>query len=406
MPDAGHVAKIVIAGAGQAGGRAAEALRAKGFRGAITLLGAEPHHPYERPQLSKELLSEKDKDVAFIKAASDWQQVLGIDVITGARVQGCDFEQQRVTLADGRTFAYDRLLIATGTEPRRLPEGEANDACIHYLRNIEDALRLRSPLHERARVVVIGGGVIGLEAAAAAAKLDCAVTVVEVADRLLARAFPKLISDVVAAKHRAHGVDFVFGVTVTAITPRGVRLTNGQEIDADVILVGIGVDVAQGIASLPALASPGGVKIDKAGRTAAPNVFCAGDVAVQWSAWHDNHMRIETWANAQNQAICVAGNMIGEARDYLDAPWFWSDQYDLNIQVVGNTQGGELAMRGDPASGRFSLASLRDGELIGAISINQAKDMASFRRLATARAKLTQAEIESPTFDLRRALKT
>jgi p-cumate 2,3-dioxygenase ferredoxin reductase subunit len=400
------IEKIVIAGAGQAGGRAAEALRSAGFRGAITVIGEEKHPPYERPQLSKELLATLDAPVAYLKPAGDWSDVLDVTMITGTKVVACDAERQTVATGDGRSFGYDRLLLATGTQPRRIKTLAATDTRVHYLRCIEDALHLRQSFRPQARVVIVGGGVIGLEAACAAAKHGCDVTVVESERRLLARAFPGLVSDVVEARHRSHGVRFEFGVSVTEATADGVRLTDGTELKADIVLVGIGVEPNSAIARGLGLAADVGIEVDAFGRTAAPNIFSAGDVALQWSKCHDRALRVETWANAQNQAICVAGNMVGENREYSDPSWFWSDQYDLNIQVVGDMLNADHIVRGDIGSRRFSVAAMRGNELVGAISINAAKDMAMFRRLVGRQSRLQRSDIESTAYDLRQALKT
>jgi p-cumate 2,3-dioxygenase ferredoxin reductase component len=399
------VEKIVIAGAGQAGGRAAEALRSTGFRGSITVIGEEKHPPYERPQLSKELLATPDAPVAYLKPAGDWASLLDVTMVTGAAVVACDAERQTVATGNGEVFGYDRLLLATGTRPRRIGTFEPTDTRVHYLRNIEDALHLRQSFHRKDRVVIIGGGVIGLEAACAAAKHGCDVTVVESQPRLLARAFPGLVSDVVEARHRNHGVRFEFGVTVAAATLDGVRLTNGTELKADIILVGIGVDPSNAIARDLGLSADAGIEVDACGRTAAPNVFSAGDVALQWSKCHDRAIRVETWANAQNQAICVAGNMAGANREYSDPPWFWSDQYDLNIQVVGDMINADHIVRGDIKGDRFSVAAMRGSEIVGAISINAAKDMAMFRRLVARQSRLDRSDVESTAYDLRQALK-
>ena len=398
------VEKIVIAGAGQAGGRAAEALRSAGFRGAITVIGQEKHPPYERPQLSKELLATPDAPVAYLKPASDWAG-LEVELITGAAVVACDAGRQVVATGDGRTFGYDRLLLATGTEPRRIVALEQAGMPVHYLRNIEDAMRLRESFHRQSRVVIVGGGVIGLEAACAAAKCGCDVTVVESEARLLARAFPRLVSEVVEARHRTHGVRFKFGVTAARGTAGSVRLTDGTELKADIVLVGIGVEPAHAIARQLGLSTAAGIEVDAFGRTAAPDVYSAGDVALQWSKWHDRAIRVETWANAQNQAICVAGNMAGGEREYNDPPWFWSDQYDLNIQVVGDMLDADHIVRGDSGSNRFSVAAMRGNEIVGAISVNSAKEMAMFRRLVARQSALNRSDIESPAYDLRQALK-
>jgi p-cumate 2,3-dioxygenase ferredoxin reductase component len=396
---------IVIAGAGQAGGRAAEALRARGFQGKITMVGEEPHPPYERPQLSKDMLSAVDRPVTYIKQASDWTDILDVRLETGSPVTHCDADRRTVATANGRVFAFDRLLIATGTRPRRLAQLENLGLDVQYLRNVEDSLRFRKSIRDKSRIVIVGGGVIGLEAAGAAAKQGCCVTVIEAEQRLLARAFPAFISDFVAAKHRSHGVAFVFGATVTGGTSTGVRLSNGSDIAADLVLIGIGVEPVPTVAERLGLAVTTGIAVDACGRTAVPGVFCAGDAALQWSRCHDRPIRVETWANAQNQAISVAGNMIGERKDYVDPPWFWTDQYDLRIQIAGDMSDSDHILRGDPGSGKFSVVAMRGADLVGALSLNASKDMAILRRLIAANKHPARADLESSTFDLRAALK-
>ena len=198
---------------------------------------------------------------------------------------------------------------------------------------------------------------------------------------------------------------FKFGVTVAGGTAGSVRLTDGTELKADIVLVGIGVEPAHAIAHHLGLSAKGGIEVDAFGRTAAPNVYSAGDVALQWSKWHGRAIRVETWANAQNQAICVAGNMAGAEREYSDPPWFWSDQYDLNIQVVGDMLNADHIVRGDSGSNRFSVVAMRGNEIAGAISVNSAKEMAMFRRLVARQSALNRSDIESPAYDLRQTLK-
>lgn len=398
-------AHIVIAGAGQAGGRAAEALRARGFQGAITVLGEEAHPPYERPQLSKDMLGAADRPITYIKQADDWNNVLGVRLETSSPVADCNAGRRTVTTADGRVFGYDRLLIATGTRPRRLDRLEDAGLEVQYLRSVEDALRFRNSIRGKRRIAIVGGGVIGLEAACAAAKHGCNVTVIENESRLLARALPSMVSDIVAAKHRCHGVEFIFGTTVTGVAGNRLRLATGAEIPADLVLVGIGVEPIATVAERLGLSAKAGIAVDACGRTAAPDVFCAGDAALQWSRFHGRDIRVETWANAQNQAIAVAGNMLGEHKDYIDPPWFWTDQYDLNIQVAGDMCNSDHVVRGEPAAGRFSVIAMRGFDLVGALSVNAAKDMAILRRLLAANKRLARADLESPAFDLRTALK-
>ena len=397
--------RIVIVGAGQAGGRAAEALRAGSFLGSITIIGDEPHPPYERPQLSKAMLANPDAAATYLRPSADWERSLGVELLTGVAVADCDADRCIVSTVDGRNFSYDRVLLATGTRPRRLPALGDDGPPIHYLRSIEDTVRFRQRLQPSARIVIVGGGVIGLEAACAAVKRGCVVTVIEAESRLLTRAFPSIVSEVVAAAHRERGVEFIFGATVVGSGPSSLRLSNGREVPADEVLIGIGVEPADTVARRIGLSVNGGIAVDARGRTAAPNVFCAGDAALQWSRCHGRAIRVETWANAQNQAVNVARNMIGEGGEYTDPPWFWTEQYDLNIQVVGDLQNADHIQRGTPADRRFSIIAMRNGELVGAVCVNAAKDMAMLRRLVALQAKVLQGDLESPQYDLRRALR-
>jgi p-cumate 2,3-dioxygenase ferredoxin reductase subunit len=289
------IENIVIAGAGQAGARAAEALRVRGFKGAITMIGDEPHPPYERPQLSKAVLLSVDAPVAYIKQTRDWNEKLGVRLETGTAAVDCDADRRIVSTADGRSFPFDRLLLATGTRPRRLAALDGGPLDVQYLRNVEDAFRFRRHIATRSRIVIVGGGVVGLEAACAAAKSGCLVTVIESEARLLARAFPAPVSDLVADRHRSHGVEFVFGATVIGSTSHSVRLSNGTEISADLVLIGIGVTPSTDLAARLGLPIAGGIAVDACGRTALPEIFCAGDAALQWSRCHSRSIRVETW---------------------------------------------------------------------------------------------------------------
>ncbi len=394
---------IVIAGAGQAGARAAEAMRGAAFAGTITLVGREPHLPYERPQLSKELLLGTRDEAEPIKSAAAWGE-LGIDLVLGKEVVDFDRIGRLARLSDGSALPCDRLLIATGTRPRRLPFLEGGPLPVHYLRTIEDSDAIRRALVAKARLAIIGGGVIGLEAAAAAAQAGCAVTVIEAAPSLLGRALPALASDFLKSRHQAHGVAFRLGVAPEGVDRDGLVLADGSRVAADAILVGIGVEPETALAERLGLATADGIEIDHYGGTTDQTIFAAGDVALQFSPWHGRRLRIETWANAQDQAIATARSMVGLKAPYDNPPWFWSDQYDINLQVVGDPLGPDPILRGDPAAGRFSLIVLRDGRINGAVVINAPRDMAMLRRLTASLAAVARSDLADPAFDLRRAL--
>ncbi len=400
-PESSATDRVAIVGAGQAGARAAEALRAAGHQGEIHLLGEEPHLPYERPQLSKEILLDAGSAPASIKDRNAWE-ALGVRLQTGVRVAGCDLGARRLDFETGGGLAFDRLVIATGVAARTAPELGKSGVPVRTLRTIEDALALREAFRPGARIVLIGGGVIGLEAAAAAARAGCAVTVVETAATLLSRALPVDVAAFLQKRHEAEGVAFRFGTVATAVEAGALILSDGSRLAADCIVVGIGGEPRVALGMQIGLDSAGGLRVDAYGRTDAPNVFAIGDVAAQWSEQRNCWARVETWANAQNQAIATARSMAGQDAPYRDAPWFWTDQYDVNIQVAGDLAGADLVMRGDVASGRFAVLGVQDGILRGAVTVNNRKDMAVLRKLATRR--VNRADLENPSFDLRKAL--
>ena len=395
--------RIVIVGAGQAGARAAEALRAAGYRGEITLLGDEPHLPYERPQLSKDVLLDPQKDIAVLRTEYAWRE-LGVDLRLGTKAVRCDAEKRVLFLSDGRKQPYDLLLLATGASARRLPTLENSAVPVRCLRTAEDALFLRSHLVAGADVVLIGGGVIGLEVAAAAAASGANATVIEAAPTLLARALPEAASNYLLCRHRAAGVAFRFGVTATGSEGRHVILSDGTRVPADIVVIGIGVEPCTALAETIGLRCDNGIPVDACGRTEIEGVFAAGDVALQRCPFTGRWRRVETWANAQNQAIAVARTMAGAETPYVDPPWFWSDQYDANIQVVGDMGAGDVVARGDVGSDRFTLIALDDGIVRGAVTVNRRPEMAILRRLVKACARVSRTDLENPAFDLKQAL--
>jgi NADPH-dependent 2,4-dienoyl-CoA reductase/sulfur reductase-like enzyme len=396
--------RIVIVGAGQAGARAAEALRGAGHAGSIVLIGEEPTLPYERPQLSKEFLLRPEAEVALIRDAVAWS-ALDVQLHIGAGVAECELERRRVSLADGRAYAFDRLLLTTGTRARRLPDLEEGALPVRTLRTVEDAIWLRKAFVPGASVVMIGGGVIGLETAAAAIAAGCAVTVLEAAPTLLSRALPRAAAAFLLRRHQGEGVAFRFGVVAERVEQDGVVLSDGSRVAADLVVVGVGAEPNVELAAQIGLDAVGGVKVDAYGRTEAPGVFAAGDVASQWNEQRKCWARVETWANAQNQAIAVGRTLAGDAAPYLDPPWFWSDQYDANLQVVGDMAMGDLVARGDVLGDRFTLIAL-DGEIVrGAVTINRRPDMAALRKLVALSRPIARAELENTAFDLRKAVK-
>jgi len=395
--------RVVIVGAGQAGGRAAEALRAAGHVGPITLIGEEAHLPYERPQLSKSILLDSEPNPAFIRTHHDWAE-LDVTVSTSSRVVAADINRREIGLKDGRAFAFDQLLLATGTRPRRMPELEGSGLPISYLRCMDDALALRRALQPGKNVVLIGGGVIGLEVASAAVARGCNVVVLEKATTVLPQVGSPTLNRYAQELHATKGVKIICGASIKQPTTDGIELEDGTIVPADMVLVGIGVEASVDLAHQLGLQTCHGIKVNTSGATAIDGVHAAGDVAEQWSRCHDRWMRLENWANAQNQAIATAKNMAGEATAYEAPSWFWSDQYDSNIQIVGHPGGGDEIVRGDVGDGRFTTLSIRDNEVVGGVAVNAARDMAVLRRLVASRKAIRRRDLENPDFELKRSL--
>lgn len=372
-----EIKSIVIAGAGQAAVCAAMELRRIGYSGRVTLVGEESHLPYERPQLSKEMLRPDMNELAMMQTAEAFAES-DISLILGCPVTAVDADAREVLLEDGRKLEYDRLLIATGVRPRVLPG--ASDERVMYLRTVEQAEELRAALQAKPSLVIIGGGVIGLEVASAAIDYGCRVTLVEAAQRLMPRSLDASMAAHLDSLHRQRGVEIFYGATVESIEPDGtVLFSSGARVQADNILVGIGV-----LPNIEAFANLGicdafGVKVDEYGRSAVDTIYATGDVASQPCG--DRNGRIETWENAQEHAACVARNLVGEPGSCQRPVWFWSDQGDTNLQVVGDALAGQPVVRGDSNSGKFSQFRVDDdGRLLGCVSWNSPKDMAMARR--------------------------
>lgn len=377
---------IVIVGAGQAGGCAAQTLRKEGFAGKVVLIGDEPHPPHERPPLSKAVLAGEAlpesthllKTEAFEQLALEWHR--------GASVSSIDRAAKRLTLADGRSIGYDKLILCTGGRARTLDIPGADSAGIFTLRTIDDALALAPMLQPGKTVVVVGGGWIGLEVAATARKRGADAIVVEAMSRLCERTVPGEISEHLLALHKARGTRVMLGAGVAGFARNAqgrflVSLGDGQ-LECDAIVVGVGMVANDELARAAGLDCDRGVIVDAQCRTSDPDIFAAGDVAVAPNAWAGRPIRLESWLNAQDQGIAAARSALGIEVDYQPLPWFWSDQYDMNLQIYGMPMPSQqVVVRGEPASGSFVLFYL-DGERVkAALGPNSARDLRFARRL-------------------------
>ena len=396
-------AALIIVGAGHAGGRAALTLREEGYTGRLILIGDEPHLPYERPPLSKGLL-QGSMDLAGCSLCDGARLAeLGIEHIAGNPVSQLDPQQHRLQLADGQWLDYAGLLLATGGRARRLPEDQAN---VLYLRTHDEALALKSALRPGARLVVVGGGFIGLEVAATARSLGCEVTVLEAGPRLAGRVLPPIISDALLALHRAQGVDVRLNVALESIQADAVLLMDGARLPCDLVVVGIGMQPNIELAAAASLDTGQGIRVDAQLRTSAPDVYAAGDVCE--FRLDGEYQRQETWRNAEAQGRHAALNLLGRELPFEAIPGFWSDQYDWGLQTVGVITPRSVS-RALPDDGLLLFYLDADHRLRGACGWapgnRVAKDIKLCERLISARIPLDDASLADPGLSLKHLLR-
>jgi 3-phenylpropionate/trans-cinnamate dioxygenase ferredoxin reductase component len=370
---------IAIVGAGLAGAKAAEALRTDGFAGRIVLFGDEPHRPYERPPLSKDYLQGRaDRDAAFVHPA-DWYAEHGVELRLADPVTALDPAGHRLSTSSGDRFSYDKLLLSTGASPVRLPVPGAGLAGVHQLRTLDDSDALRAALRPDRRVVIVGGGWIGLETAAAARAAGASVTVLEQADLPLLRVLGPRLAAVFADLHVAHGVRLHTraGVTGLGAAPGhpsavgSVRLDDGREIAADLVVVGIGVRPNVELARAAGLEVDNGIVVDAALRTSDPDICAAGDVANAYHPGLGRHLRVEHWANALHQPVVAARTLLDRPACYDRLPYFYTDQYELGMEFTGDPAPDDrLVVRGDLNGREFVAFWLREGRLTAAMNVN------------------------------------
>ncbi|MDQ1153637.1 NAD(P)/FAD-dependent oxidoreductase [Brevundimonas sp. SORGH_AS_0993] len=399
---------VLIVGAGHGGGQAALQLRQEKFEGSIALLGDEPWLPYDRPAMSKDYLSgAKPFDRLGLRPASAWAE-RDIALRLGRRAVAVDAQAHQVTTSDGAVFGYGRLIWAAGASPRRLACPGAGLGGVHVLRGRADVDAMRDGLDAVTDVVIVGGGYIGLEAAAALVKADKRVTVIEAQDRLLARTSGQVVARVFETVHRAHGVDFRFGRTVEALeglggVVDGVLLSGGERIKASMVIVGIGV-VPNVKPLLEAGAAGGdGVLVDEFCRTSLADVFAIGDCAKHVNPFGGAEpLRLECVQNAHDQAQTVTRHLAGRSAPYEAVPWFWSNQYDLRLQAVGlSTDHDDVVVRGDPDDSSFSVVYLRQGRVVALDCVNAVKDYVQGRVLVVAGARIDPSALADATTPLK-----
>jgi 3-phenylpropionate/trans-cinnamate dioxygenase ferredoxin reductase component len=367
-------ATFVIVGASLAGAKAAETLRGDGFEGRLVVIGEEPDRPYERPPLSKDYLRGEADARPYVHDAAFYTDN-DIELRTGTVVQRLDPGASEVTLADGETLAFDRLLLCTGARPRHLAVPGAELDGVHYLRTVEDSDALHARLEAGGRVVTIGAGWIGAEVAASAQQKGCDVTVLEAARLPLERVLGQELATIYRDIHTEHGVEFLGEVAVQAIegdgTVSAVRLADGRRIDADVVVVGIGVAPRTELAEAAGLQVDNGILVDDRLRTSAETIYAAGDVANAQHPFYGRRIRVEHWANALNQGPAAARNMLGRDEPYDTIPYFFSDQWDVGMEYAGFADTwDEVVFRGDPAGREFIAFWLKDDRVVAGMNVN------------------------------------
>ena len=399
---------MVIVGASLAGAKTAQALREDGWDGPIELVGAEHDLPYERPPLSKGLLlGKEERDKVFVHESGAWYVENRVGLRLGRTAVAIDRERHTVRLDDGTELPYGKLLLATGSSPRRLDVsgGDAQNLC--YFRTLEDSQRTKEQLIPGSRLTIVGAGWIGLEVAAAAREKDVEVTMLEALEQPLMRALGPEVGARFAALHRAHDVDLRLGVGVDSFTLQDVdgveqatrvRLADGTEIEADHILVAVGVTPNTGLAEAAGLEVSNGVVVDATLRTSDPDIFAAGDVASAWHPFYEESIRVEHWSNALNQPKVAAASMMGVTDlKYDRLPYFFTDQYDLGMEYVGHIPSSgyeQVVFRGDPDSGEYMAFWLADGKVLAGMNVNVWDVVDEVRSLIQGRATVDVARLQ------------
>ncbi|MBB4855246.1 3-phenylpropionate/trans-cinnamate dioxygenase ferredoxin reductase subunit [Mycobacteroides chelonae] len=393
--------RAIIVGGSHAGAQLCVSLRQEGWEGEILVVGDEPTLPYHRPPLSKSYLSGKSSIVDLLIRPPRFYEQQNID-IRHARVEVIHRRARTITLDDGEEIGYDKLALCVGARPRRLAVEGAELTGVHYLRTVADVEAIRYRLSKTRRVVIIGAGYVGLETAASLRALGIEVTILESAERVLQRATAPEVSRFYARVHNEQGVEVLTGVSVVAIEGhdrvRGVRLAEGRFIDADLVIVGIGVIPNTELAEAAGISVDNGIVIDNAGLTNDPDIVAAGDCANYLAPRYRRRLRLESVPNAGEHAKVAAATLCGKAKTISALPWFWSDQYELKLQIAGLNDGyDELVLRGDPDAGRsFACFYLKQGEMIAADCINRPKEFMYSRRLIAERLSIDRELLADP----------
>ena len=378
---------IVVIGAGHAGAQIVDSLRSGGFDGPLIMIGEEHHPPYDRPSTSKDLLSGGTEMERIFLKREQFYADKKIDLKLGVGVTAIDRAKHSISLSNGEALTYDKLVIATGARPRKLQVPGAELDGVFYLRTLDDSQAIGARLGPGKRLAIVGGGYVGLEVAASATKLGCKVTVIEMQERLLARVAGAEVAHFYQDAHRAAGVDLHFGVVIAGFTGedgkiKSVQLTDGTEVAADVVVVGVGAIPNTELAAAAGLAVENGIVVDDCGRTSDPAIFAIGDATNHPNNVLGKRLRLESVPAAMGQARAAASAIVGTPKPFHELPWFWSDQYDLKLQIAGLSEiGDHVVLRGDPATHRFAAFYLREGAVVAVNAVNSARDFMGAKKL-------------------------
>ncbi len=379
---------MVIIGGGKAGARACVALRENGWEGAVTLISDEKLAPYDRPPLSKSVITEADEQSPPFLTDEPLLASINVTFIKGNGAASIDRAAKRVALADGGTVSYDKLLIATGALPRRLPLPGAEQPNFLYLRSFDDSLAIRHHMDKGGHAIIIGGGFIGLEIAASARKRGLDVTVIEGLPRVLSRGVPEEIAAVITARHEAEGTRILCGAAIDTLKTRGdgveILLKDGTSVQGDFAVIGIGAVPVTGLAEAAGLTLENGIAVDDELRTSDPDIYAAGDcVSFPLTVYGGRRVRLESWRSAQDHGAIAAANMLGKGEKLSAVPWFWSDQHDMSLQIAGLQDEADQSVRRDLGNGAFITFHLKtDGRLVAASGIGVGNAVARDIRLA------------------------
>lgn len=409
--DLSDAKNILVIGGGQAGAQAIASLRLWGYEGALRLIGEEPALPYQRPPLSKAYLKGEMSAERLYFKPDDWYAAQNVDTRLGVKATAIDRSARTVSLSDGSTASYDALILATGSRPRPLPVEGANLAGVHELRDLKDVDGLKPVVGPGKRMVIIGAGYIGLEAAAVARALGAEVTVLEMADRVLARVTSPVMSAFYTKLHEDNGVTINTSARLEALEGKDgkvttARLADGTALPADIVLVGIGIlpndDLAASAGIACDTAHGGGILVDEDARTNDPRIFAAGDCAVRPLVHYGRTGRLESVHNAIEQGKLAAAAILGRDRPNLDVPWFWSDQYDAKLQIAGLSQGyDQHIVRGDPETGAFAVFYFKSGRLIAVDAVNAAPEFIVTKKLIISGTTLAPADLQDTSLSMK-----